>query len=138
MQQVLRLEKKYLLTLEEARRMSGKLQQIMHQDPHNGAEGYLIRSLYFDTIVDGDYFDKLDGLEVRRKLRLRCYDPEDAFAKLEMKQKQGEQQKKRSLKLSREEAEALCGGMLCPDADAVLSPSQCGGISPYGLYCQGK
>lgn len=110
LQQVLRLEKKYLLTLEEAKCMSGKLQKIMHQDPHNGAEGYLIRSLYFDTIVDGDYFDKLEGLDVRRKLRLRCYEPKDAYAKLEMKQKQGEQQKKRSLKLSREEAEALCRG----------------------------
>lgn len=38
-------------------------------------------------------------------LRLRIYDPASVFAVLEMKQKQGEQQRKRSLKLRREEAE---------------------------------
>ena len=36
-----------------------------------GRDGYTIRSLYFDTLHDADYFEKLDGVQLRRKLRLR-------------------------------------------------------------------
>src|SRR5699024_9345611 len=46
-------------------------------------------------------------VEIRRKLRLRNYGADSSFAKLEMKQKQGAMQKKRSLKMSREDAQAL-------------------------------
>lgn len=114
MNEVLRQEKKYLLTLEEATRHIGFLQQIMRQDVHNGAAGYMIRSLYFDTLVDGDYFDKRNGLEVRRKIRLRCYSASAATATLEMKQKHGTQQRKRSLRLPREQAARLCRGDYSP------------------------
>lgn len=75
--------------------------------PHNGSEGYPLRSLYFDTEYDGDFFDKESGIEVRKKLRLRLYDPTGDFAVLEMKQKQGEQQHKRFLRLIREDAQRL-------------------------------
>lgn len=112
--QVLRQEKKYLLTLQEATAEIGFLQQIMNPDPHNGPDGYPIRSLYFDTLADGDYFDKVDGIEVRRKLRLRCYAADSPFAMLEMKQKHGEQQLKRSLRVTRTEGERLCSGDYSP------------------------
>ena len=86
----------------------------MIQDPHNGAEGYRIRSLYFDSLNDKDYNDKMDGLELRRKIRLRNYDPDSDFAMLEMKQKEGPYQKKRSLRLSREDAACLIKGDYSP------------------------
>ena len=82
----------------------------MHGDAHNGPQGYTIRSLYFDTPDDQDFHDKLDGLELRRKLRLRTYSPRSDFAMLEMKQKEGPYQRKRSLRLGREEAQRLCLG----------------------------
>lgn len=102
MQEVLRNEKKFLLGTAEFLQKSGEL---LHEDAHNGAQGYMIRSLYFDTEYDGDFFDKEYGMEARKKLRLRIYDPASVFAVLEMKQKQGEQQRKRSLKLRREETD---------------------------------
>lgn len=49
------------------------------EDKHNGAGGYRIRSLYFDTLDDNDYRDKLDGMELRRKIRLRNYDPAETL-----------------------------------------------------------
>lgn len=52
----------------------------------------------------------MDGLELRRKLRLRCYDPNDDYAVLEMKQKEGQYQKKRSLRLARADAMRLAAG----------------------------
>jgi len=33
------------------------------QDPNNGIHGYTVRSLYFDTIYDKDFFEKRDGIE---------------------------------------------------------------------------
>ena len=63
--------------------------------------------MYFDTIDDDDFFEKQNGLEVRRKIRLRCYDPDSTYAVLEMKQKQGVSQRKRSLRMSRDDARRL-------------------------------
>lgn len=107
LKEVLRHEKKFMLSAADFLRKSHELQQLLHQDAHNGPDGYLIRSLYFDTEYDGDFFDKEYGMEVRKKLRLRIYDPHDEAAALEMKQKQGQQQKKRSLRLRREDAQRL-------------------------------
>lgn len=76
--------------------------------------GYSIRSLYFDTLDDQDFWDKIEGIELRRKIRLRIYSPADTVSKLEMKQKQGPYQKKRSLAISRADALALCAGDYSP------------------------
>ena len=87
MNEVLRQEKKYFISAEDALKFVSVFEKVMLQDEHNGSQGYMIRSLYFDTIDDRDYNDKIDGLELRRKIRLRIYDPKSNFAMLEMKQK---------------------------------------------------
>lgn len=107
MNKVLREEKKFLISLAEYTQLKGKLEGVMLEDEHNGANGYIIRSLYFDTPFDDDYFEKAAGIENRRKIRLRTYDPKLDFAMLEMKQKQGAKQMKRSLKISKEDAKKL-------------------------------
>lgn len=110
MNEVLRQEKKYPIDLAQGAALRARLDQVMRRDPHNGPQGYTIRSLYFDTPDDQDFTDKVDGLELRRKIRLRSYSPDAAFAMLEMKQKEGPYQKKRSLRLSRDDALRLCAG----------------------------
>ena len=110
MNEVYRQEKKYFMTLVNMRNLSGLLEPVMIPDAHNGSQGYRIRSLYFDTIHEKDYEDKIDGLEIRRKIRLRIYDPAADFAMLEMKQKEGGYQKKRSLRLSRRDAQQIVQG----------------------------
>lgn len=114
MYKVLREEKKYLIGLEEALSGAGRLEQVMIPDPHNGPHGYAVRSLYFDTVFDDDYEEKTAGVELRRKIRLRIYEPHAATAKLEMKQKQGARQLKRSLSVKREDAERIIAGDLSP------------------------
>lgn len=114
MRNVLRVEKKFLISVDEFIKLSHDVSQVMISDPHNGTHGYMLRSLYFDTIYDGDYFEKADGVELRRKIRLRCYNPNDNYAMLEMKQKQGPNQLKRSLRVSREDAIELCKGNYSP------------------------
>lgn len=110
MNEVYRQEKKFLINKHEIHRLMGRLDRIMMQDSHNGAAGYVIRSLYFDTINDRDYEEKLEGIELRRKIRIRTYSADADFAMLEMKQKEGQYQKKRSLRLSAEDAAAVIKG----------------------------
>lgn len=126
MNQVLREEKKFLISLQEFLALSHRVGQVMAADPHNGTHGYCIRSLYFDTVYDGDYFEKQAGVELRRKIRLRCYDPRASYAMLEMKQKQGANQLKRSLRVSREDAIRLTRGDYTP----LLSYSE-----PFAVEC---
>lgn len=110
MKQVLRKEKKYLLDSVEVSRLCHRMDLLLHRDEHAGPNGYQVRSLYFDSIYDRDYFDKADSIEIRKKIRLRTYDPSSDFALLEMKQKQNDSQLKRSLKVKREDAIELTKG----------------------------
>lgn len=133
MNQVFREEKKFLINIEEYKKKSHQLEQVLLQDPHNGTDGYMIRSLYFDTIQDRDYFEKLSGIETRKKIRLRCYDPDSNYAVLEMKQKQGSSQLKRSLRLTREDAQCLIHGDYTP----LLSYPESFALECYCLmHCQ--
>lgn len=121
MNEVLRQEKKFLIGLPEYYRHSGNLAKIMASDPHNNGDGYSVRSLYFDSVDDRDFQEKLDGVYLRRKIRLRCYSPDSDFAMLEMKQKEGNMQKKRSVRLDRDAARRVSRGdysalLTCPDA----------------------
>ena len=114
MNDVFRAEKKYILNVTEMARAEGYLDSLLLPDPHNGRYGYVVRSLYFDTVADKDFFDKKDGLETRKKIRLRLYDTSSDRVLLEVKQKQGENQRKRSLKISREHALRLIDGDFTP------------------------
>lgn len=104
MRRVLREEKKYLITLENFVKYDFYFSQVLHRDEHSLDEGYFIRSLYFDTLNDDDFYNKVDGIAVRRKIRLRIYNPDDDFAYLELKQKDGNYQQKRSIKISKDDA----------------------------------
>lgn len=110
MNTVFREEKKYLIGIEDRFKLNNYLKNFLTEDPHNGAEGYLVRSLYFDTLNEKDFTEKQDGIEMRRKVRLRIYSSKDEYAKLEIKQKQGNYQKKRSLIIKKEDAQKLING----------------------------
>ena len=107
---VLRTEQKYRLTEKEAARLSGVMSGVLHLDEYSKKGAYRVRSLYFDTPNDRDFYEKLDGYECRRKIRLRIYDPNAESAKLELKEKQGSLQRKRSLILPRKAAAQICKG----------------------------
>ena len=47
------------------------MSNVVHTDSHNGPDGYQVRSLYFDSLSNRDFQEKEDGLELRRKFRLR-------------------------------------------------------------------
>lgn len=132
--ETLRMEKKYLLNLSEMYSLNRVLSRVLREDAHNGAEGYAVRSLYFDTPDNSDFRDKADGCEMRRKIRLRIYDTGAQTAKLELKEKQGELQRKRSLIMARAQAQAMCSGDYTP----LLSMNTDFSLELYGRmkqYC---
>lgn len=107
---VLRKEKKFVLSNVIATNLSNFCTKVLKEDRNNKDVGYSVRSLYFDTVYNNDYADKLSGDENRKKIRLRIYNADDKYAKLEMKQKQSDNQRKRSLSVSREHAKQLIEG----------------------------
>lgn len=107
---VLRREIKYKVSAEAASRIKCRLSNVLSGDVHNTNEGYIVRSLYFDTPANVDYYDKAAGVDYRKKIRLRIYNANADNAKLELKEKQNIFQRKRSLIVTRAEAEALISG----------------------------
>lgn len=110
LQIVKRREIKYLLNTIDFKKKKNLLEKVLNSDSHNQENGYMVRSLYFDTLDDRDFLEKEAGVELRRKIRLRIYSPDADFAMLEMKQKQGEYQQKRSLKVTRDDGVLLTQG----------------------------
>lgn len=101
---ILREEKKYRISLGTATYIRSKLENVLQGDSFNGSNAYLVRSLYFDSISDKDYFDKQIGTDYHKKIRIRIYDPKSTKAKLELKEKSGSMQRKRSLSICKEDA----------------------------------
>jgi SPX domain-containing protein involved in vacuolar polyphosphate accumulation len=71
---------------------------------------YYIRSLYFDTPENKDYYDKLIGVAHRKKIRLRIYDTSADKVKLEMKNKDNDYSIKETMTISRKEAMKILKG----------------------------
>lgn len=114
--EVSRHEIKYLLNPMQYVRLAQALKNVLIEDRHNGPSGYLIRSLYFDTHANTDFYQKLSGDENRKKIRLRTYDPASEKVKLEIKRKFGDEQIKKSAIVSRNDAKSL----IACDYDVLL------------------
>ena len=108
---VFRHEVKYLISEREAYMLAQYFRRIMSTDRHAGSDGqYWIRSLYFDTPGNRDYYDKVNGYTDRRKLRLRIYDTAADTVMLEHKRKRGAFVHKESMPLGRQNAARLING----------------------------
>ena len=107
-----RHELKYQISLGEAALLSTRLRMTLAQDPHAAKNGgsYFIRSLYFDDPYETAVEEKVAGVEFRDKIRIRIYNLSDSSIKLERKHKNGQFILKQSVRLSREECDALVAG----------------------------
>ena len=80
-----RHEWKHEINEADLRTLRMRLQAIMKSDPHAKDGKYMIRSLYFDTWADRALREKLNGVSVREKFRIRCYNGDTGFIHLEKK-----------------------------------------------------
>lgn len=104
MKTVFRKELKYKVPLSDFSMMEPQIRAVFDPDEHGEDGVYAVRSLYFDSALDQDLHDNLDGAMEKRKIRIRIYSPHDEKAKLEYKCKSGSDGVKYSLTLTRQEA----------------------------------
>lgn len=127
-----RHELKYLINTRDYLVLRGKLNQIMVSDPFSGLDNqYLIRSLYFDDIYDSALVDKLNGVEKRKKYRLRLYNHRDSLVKLEKKGKTGQYTLKESERVTR----FFCKQIIAGDFEFLKDSAS---ELQHGLYVQMK
>ncbi len=74
-----RFELKYILTLEQVERLKKDLLKYVVPDAHAENGKYTLSSLYYDTPDRRHYWEKVEWLKFRRKLRIRRYVTDDAF-----------------------------------------------------------
>lgn len=101
---VYRKEVKFLVTLPDRLYLLDALSQILTPDAYGGYNGYTVRSVYFDSITNEDYWDKKEHKDEKKRIRVRVYDPDDKKAKFELKRKSFGRELKESVVITREDA----------------------------------
>lgn len=108
-----RFEIKYLLSYEEVPRLREELAARMEADPFTTRGGYPVCSLYYDSASLRYYWEKIEGLRFRRKLRVRAYGERhelhnDTPVFIEIKQRVNRVTQKRRVKVPYLLARKLC------------------------------
>lgn len=107
---VSRKEIKYLVSIKDRLYLLNCLEKILTPDSFGGYNGYSVRSLYFDSISNGDYIDKMSKSDVKKRVRLRIYTTKDVEVKFELKRKEFGRQLKESIKISKDDAIEMMSG----------------------------
>jgi len=114
--EVLRNELKYYISQPEYRLLVNVLDSLLPPDKYSQNGCYHVRSLYFDTLHDKAFYEKMYGVGRRKKYRLRIYSVDDQKVKFEIKNKVKEKINKETAIISREDALSVING----DADPHL------------------
>ena len=89
-----------------------RMRAVAKPDKHAKDGKYLIRSLYFDNAADKALREKIDGVNMREKFRIRCYNGDASVIHLEKKSKINGLCNKLSAPLTAEEAQNIVDGRL--------------------------
>ena len=89
-----------------------RLRAVAESDPHAENGRYLIRSLYFDNLSDKALREKIDGVNLREKFRIRYYNGDPSVIHLEKKSKRAGLGTKYSAELTKDEAQSIVDGEL--------------------------
>ncbi len=110
---VFRHEIKHLINQGDYLSIRNRLRPIARRDPNADSDkGYKIRSLYFDNYRDKALHEKLLGINHREKFRIRYYNDNTQFIKLEKKSKHNGLCSKVSVPISKEQCELLLEGKI--------------------------
>lgn len=105
-----RHEIKHEISFADAAALRARLGAVCKPDGNSQNGKYFIRSLYFDTPDDRALREKLDGVRDREKFRIRLYNNDPSFIRLEKKVKRGSLGYKLSERLTEDEARSLADG----------------------------
>ena len=120
----LRHELKYYIPYADYLAMRGRVAAFMRPDEYMpSAEGYHVRSLYFDDPSFTARFDKINGYKNRSKTRIRIYNKDLGLIRLEKKIKISGYIGKRTAEITRQELGAILSNktdLLLKSSNAVL------------------
>lgn len=87
-----------------------RLSAVAKRDIHTVDGKYMIRSLYFDNAYDKVLREKIDGVNIREKFRIRYYNNDTSLIHLEKKSKVNGLCLKEMAELSAVQAQAIADG----------------------------
>ena len=122
-----RFELKYLIPLKTADAFRQALAAYLVPDQHGNGGIYPLTSLYYDSPDLRFYWEKVEGIKFRRKLRIRVYGElaeltPETLVFVEIKQRLDRVTQKRRILLPYQAALSLCDQQAEPDCDAQDRP----------------
>lgn len=120
LEQKFRHEYKHSITPADMVTLRMRLSAVMRHDSFTIGGKYFIRSLYFDNIFDKALLEKLNGVNQREKFRIRYYNGDTSFIRLEKKSKFGGLSSKQNAPLTYEQADLLARGIPVRDSKNEL------------------
>ena len=90
--------------------IKSRISAVAHTDPHAVDGKYHIRSLYFDNLSDKALREKIDGVNMREKFRIRYYNGDTSLIHLEKKSRLNGLGTKLSADLTHVQAQAIVDG----------------------------
>lgn len=107
----LRHELKHNINHSDDLELSNRLRKLFKHDKNADSHGvYRVSSLYFDTPYDKALREKIDGVNCREKFRIRYYNKDTSFIRLEKKMKINGLCAKRSEKMTKEQVQQILEG----------------------------
>lgn len=83
-----RHEYKHIINMSDRIQLSSRLSKLFTNDVNCDCNGkYYVKSLYFDNYMDKALREKVDGINCREKFRIRYYNTDLQFIRLEKKSK---------------------------------------------------
>ncbi len=115
-----RHELKYNINMGEYLGLRSCLDGIMDRDSNSENGSYVIESIYFDSFGDRALKEKIFGVNEREKFRIRLYNSDLSFIRLEKKQKKDGMCKKISTRISEDVMRSMLEGTLPLMDDGLL------------------
>ncbi len=118
-----RHEVKHEISKSDVLVLRQRLRAVMKPDRHAADGRYEIRSLYFDNLDDKALSEKLNGVNIREKYRIRLYNRDSSLIHLERKFKHGGLGYKDAAALTPAQAQAIADGevdWMAKSADDVI------------------
>ena len=109
-----RHELKFKISNNAAEVLKQKLSLILSKDNNAYYDdgSYLIKSLYFDDLDSSSYYEKMDGILYRKKYRIRIYNNDDSFIRLEKKMKHDNMTAKEQVLISKDIYSKILNGKI--------------------------
>ncbi len=106
-----RHEYKHKVNLSDILQLKTRLSAVMKRDEYAGEDGtYVVKSLYFDNYMDKVLKEKIYGVDKREKFRIRYYNTDTSFIRLEKKSKINGMCNKQLVQISTEECQKIIDG----------------------------